>query len=473
MPCPRIGGAGRREPILLRVAARNRYFIFPAGEHLHFLYYFSFRNFQRISVLRLTRGPINHFMEHVATASKEKIFNATVLVAALGYFVDIYDLQLFNLVSKQSLGPLGLNLSQELIDRYDYLLFLWQMGGMLVGGLLWGILGDKLGRKSVLFGSILIYSLANIANGFVTDLNMYVLVRFIAGFGLAGELGAAITLVSEILHRESRGWGTMIVVTVGALGAVVANIIARTTTWQVSYFIGGGLGLMLLLLRVGTFESKMFDSVKHSEVQKGNFFMLFTDRKRFLKYLCCILVGLPVWYTIGILVKFADKFAAHSGVTGEAIKVGNAIMYAYIGLSVGDLFSGWLSQIWRSRRKTVFFFLGLTVVLVFLYLYLHNLSSGAFYFLIFMLGAATGFWALFVTIAAEQFGTNIRATVTTTAPNFVRGAVIPLVLGFQALQQHYDLVTATLIMGAISVGLSALATWYLKETFGKDLQYTE
>jgi MFS transporter, putative metabolite:H+ symporter len=406
-------------------------------------------------------------------------FNMVVLVAALGYFVDIYDLQLFNVVSKDSLRGIGI-LDPVVIDRYDYLLFLWQMCGMLVGGLLWGILGDQKGRMSVLFGSILIYSLANVANAFVVDLTQYSIVRFIAGVGLAGELGAAITLVSEIMHRESRGYGTLIVVAMGALGAVAAAVISNNPfvifglqPWQMAYIIGGVLGLVLLLLRVSTYESGMFEHMKHNnQIKKGNFLMLFTDRERFRKYLACILIGLPVWFCIGILIKFSDKFAAIVEVVGE-VKVGYAIMYAYLGLSVGDLISGLLSQLLKSRKKVVVAYLLFTIVLVFVFLFAKGLTANSYYFLCFMLGCATGYWALFVTIASEQFGTNIRATVTTTVPNFVRGAVVPIILGFKTLEMSMGAVNSALVVGGVCITLALIAIFSLKETFSKDLDYIE
>jgi MFS family permease len=282
---------------------------------------------------------------------KRSVLSLTVVVAALGYFVDIYDLQLFNLVAEKSLKGIGVTDPAQLSDL-NYQLFLYQMGGMLLGGLIWGVLGDKRGRKSILFGSILLYSLANIANGFVTSVPQYEAARLIAGLGLAGELGAAITLVSETMGSEHRGWGTMVVVTVGAMGAVAANLIAKNFEWQVAYFSGGGLGLALLALRVGTFESSMFNKTKESTASRGNLMLLFKSREVTLRYLACIMVGLPVWFMIGILIKFAPTFATATGVSGKAT-AGDAIMWAYIGLSVGDLVSGALSQWLRSRRKVV------------------------------------------------------------------------------------------------------------------------
>jgi MFS family permease len=411
--------------------------------------------------------------------STKNPFNLIVIVAALGYFVDIYDIQLFNVISKNSLIGIGIT-DKSIIDKYDYILFLWQMSGMLVGGLLWGILGDKKGRKSVLFGSILLYSLANIANAFVVDLNQYMIVRFFAGLGLAGELGAAITLVSEIMHKEHRGYGTMLVVTMGALGAVAAALISKAEftffglqSWQNAYIIGGILGLVLLTLRVGTYDSKMFDAVKSSNVKKGNFFMLFRSKDRFLKYLACICIGLPVWFCIGILMKFSEHFSLLSGIIGEPIQVGFVIMYSYLGLSVGDLISGLLSQLFKSRKKVVVGYLIATFVLTLVFLFAKNLTTEAYYLLCFMVGVCTGYWALFVTIASEQFGTNIRATVTSTVPNFVRGSVIPITLGFKSMEQSFGSVNSALIVGVICLTLAIVSVLSLKESFSEDLNYIE
>lgn len=403
----------------------------------------------------------------------------TVLVASLGYFVDIYDLQLFNVVSKSSLQGIGIS-DPALIDTYDYSLFLWQMGGMLAGGLLWGILGDKRGRKSILFGSILLYSLANLANAFVVNIEQYSAIRFLAGLGLAGELGAAITLVSEVMHREKRGYGTMAIVTMGALGAVAAALISKNQfqfwglmPWQVAYIIGGVLGLGLLALRFGTFESNMFHETKSADVEKGNFFMLFQNKERFIKYLACIVVGLPVWYCIGILIKFSEKFAGIGGVVGDPVKVGFAIMYAYLGLSAGDLLSGLFSQYFRSRKKVVFGYLIASAALCAYYLSATSISSTTFYWLCFLIGCGTGYWALFVSMATENFGTNIRATVSITVPNFVRGAVVPMTLSYKYLEHAHGSVWAAYVVGAVCLGLALLSLLAIPETFAKDLNYHE
>lgn len=403
----------------------------------------------------------------------------TIIVASLGYFVDIFDLQLFNIVSKSSISGIGIT-DKEMIDKYDYTLFLWQMTGMLVGGLLWGIIGDTKGRKNILFGSILMYSLANIANAFVMDMTSYSVIRFVAGLGLAGELGAAITLVNEIMHKDKRGYGTMVIVTMGALGAVAAVYISKLQlqwfglqTWQVMYIIGGILGLLLLALRMGTFESGMFDDVKKLAVKKGNFFMLFNNVTRMKRYLASIALGLPVWFGIGVLIKFSDKFAITNGVVGGEIQVPQAIVYAYLGLSFGDLLSGYLSQLFRNRKKVVLFYLLINVAVVLTFLFAKGLSVNSYYFLCFLIGAATGYWALFVTIASETFGTNIRATVTTTVPNFVRGALVPIMLSFKSLEPGMGNIAAALLIGVICMALSLLSLFVLPESFGKDLNFIE
>jgi MFS family permease len=403
----------------------------------------------------------------------------TILVASLGYFVDIFDLQLFNIVSKASLKGMGVT-DAALLAELDYTLFLWQMSGMLVGGLVWGILGDIKGRRNILLGSILIYSLANIANAFVTDMNQYAAIRFMAGIGLAGELGAAITLVNEILKKEKRGYGTMVIVTMGALGAVAAAYLNRLELsimglahWQVMYIIGGLLGLLLLTLRAGTHESQMFDEVKAQKVSKGNFFMLFSNRTRAIRYLACIAMGLPVWYCVGILVKFSEKFAANGQAVGGPFEMGQAIVFTYFGLSFGDLMSSYLSQLFKNRKKIVLVYLIGCIGVVLTFLLGRGFSVSFYYFLCFLIGTATGYWALFVTIASETFGTNIRATVTTTVPNFVRGATVPIVLSFKWLAGSMGDTKAALFIGGICLALSFIALLVLPETFGRDLHFVE
>jgi MFS family permease len=394
----------------------------------------------------------------------------TVLVAALGYFVDIYDLILFSIVRGKSLASLGLS-PAEVLDQGVFV-FNMQMFGMLLGGLVWGILGDKRGRLSVLFGSILLYSVANIANGFVHSVGQYGVLRFVAGVGLAGELGAGITLVTEIMGRESRGYGTTLVASIGILGAVVAALIGDSFSWQVAYFVGGGLGLGLLLLRVGLYESGMFEGVKASGVSRGNFLSLFKTWARAKRYLSIIFMAVPIWYGIGILVTFSPEIAKAMG-TAPLPKAGTAVMLAYIGLCVGDLASGALSQLMRSRKKVVGIFMGLTAASIALYFVIGGVSQTVFYASCAILGFSAGYWAIFVTMASEQFGTNIRATAATTAPNFVRGAVVLLTLSFKALKVSLGAREAAIVVGVGTLVVAAVSLFSLGETFGKDLDFVE
>ncbi len=411
----------------------------------------------------------------MTTPSASKTFSLIVLVAALGYFVDIYDLLLFSverIVSLKSiLGPTATDKEIKIIGKQ---LLNWQMGGMLIGGVFWGILGDKKGRLSVLFGSILLYSLANIANGFVQTVSQYAVLRFISGFGLAGELGAGITLVSETLSKEKRGIGTMIVATVGVFGAVVAGFMSNIIEdWRNSFFIGGGMGLILLLLRIGVFESGMYVKIKEQNVSRGNLLSLLSSRKKAVKYFNIILVTVPVWYVMGILVTFAPEMMKSMGVSSFIPNPGKCIMYAYLGITFGDLASGLLSQVLKSRKKALATFLSLTVIGVCLYFTWAPHSEVVFYTVICFIGFATGYWAVFMSTAAELFGTNIRSTVTTTAPNFVRGSLI-LVSWLVSIAENYlNSVQSAIIVGVVVLGIAVVALWNLEETFHKDLNYIE
>lgn len=398
------------------------------------------------------------------------LFSLPVLVAALGYFVDIYDLLLFSIVRKESLAQIGL--SQEAIANQGMDIIGHQMIGLMIGGIVWGMLGDKKGRLSVLFGSILLYSLANIANGFVQTAEQYSWCRFIAGIGLAGELGAGITLVSELLPKEKRGIATSMVAGIGLTGAVAAFFISQAFQWRTCYFIGGGLGLSLLLLRVTVFESGMYKQLAATKVSKGNFFMFFTDWDRFVKYLRCILIGLPTWYVIGILVSFSDKFGKEFGIT-EEVNPGKAVMYAYVAISIGDVLIGLLSQALKSRKKALFIFYAITAVGMILYFRQYNGSAAQMYMISALLGFGTGFWAIFVTMAAESFGTNLRATAATTVPNMVRGSLPLITLCYQKLQPSLGAIDAAAATGAGVMVITVLAAAFSRETFGRDLNYLE
>ena len=402
------------------------------------------------------------------------LLSLPVIVAALGYFVDIYDLLLFGIIRKPSLLSFGL--SETDVQLQGEVILKWQMWGLLLGGIISGIIADKKGRLSVLFGSIILYSLANIANGFVETVDQYKWVRFIAGLGLAGELGAGITLVSEIISKEKRGIATSLVAGIGLTGAVVAFIMKENFHWRTCYFIGGGLGLLLLVLRVSVFESGMFHQVKKMDVQRGNFFMLFNNADRFKRYLFGILIGLPTWFVIGVLVTFSSEFGEKFGIK-EKIDPGKAIMYAYAAISIGDILIGFVSQWLRSRKKALFLFYGITVLFMILFFtILWNGTASDMYWICAGLGFGTGFWAIFVTMGAEQFGTNLRATAATTIPNMVRGMLAIFILPlFQWLRgiEGVGYVNGGIYAAIIIMIITIIAALFTKETFNKDLNYLE
>jgi len=398
------------------------------------------------------------------------IFGLAVIVAALGYFVDIYDLLLFSIIRVPSLRSLGLD--DAAIAKDGLKIINIQMLGLLAGGIFWGILGDKKGRLNVLYASIILYSLGNIANGFVQTVNQYAAVRFITGFGLAGELGAGITLVSELLSKEKRGIGTSLVAGIGLTGAVFAFFIKEAFPWRTCYFIGGGLGFLLLFLRVGVLESGMFKNVQQSDTVRGNFVMLFTNGRRLKKYLTAILIGLPTWYVIGILITFSKEFAVKMNIQG-AVDPGKAVMFAYAGISIGDVLIGFISQWMRSRKKAVFLFYALTIVGVAWFFNLRDQPVNNLYAACAFLGFATGFWAIFVTMAAEQFGTNIRATVATTVPNMVRGSLNLVSWLFVGMQASMGYLKSGWITGIVVMAIAVVSLLFTEETFGKDLDYIE
>lgn len=395
-----------------------------------------------------------------------------IIIAALGYFVDVYDLILFIIVRVPSLEALGYS-GAELTQKGINLLNL-QMTGMLIGGIVWGVLGDKKGRLSVLFGTILLYSLANIFNGMITNIEQYYALRFVAGFGLAGELGIGITLIAEVMSKEKRGIGTSIVSGIGIAGAVVGFLVADQFDWRVAYYVGGGMGLLLLLLRVSVAESGMFAKVKTNEIKRGGFLQFLLVKKNFIKYLRCIFIGIPVWFTIGILVTLATELAKELHIVGEVVG-SRAVMYHYIGASVGALLMGLLSQQLRSRKKALIIALsGLIVTLTILFS-CNGVSNTIFYWMLLIIGIPNGYWSVFMASASEQFGTNIRATVTTTAPNFVRGAVVIITTIFTYLNANSELgfVGSTIVIGTVVLTLAMYSTIKTEDTFHKDLDYIE
>ncbi|HNM23956.1 MAG TPA: MFS transporter [Saprospiraceae bacterium] len=402
------------------------------------------------------------------------LFQLAVVVSALGFFVDVYDLLLFGIVRKPSLSALGLS-PEEVLTQGEWIISV-QMMGLLTGGIVWGILGDKKGRLRVLFGSILLYSIANILNGLVQTIPQYVALRFVAGVGLAGELGAGITLVSELLPKEKRGIASAMIASFGILGAVTAFLLNTVFDWRTCYFIGGGLGLALLLLRVSVRESALFAQMAQSEVSRGNFLMFFQKKERFLRYIRCILIGLPAWYIIGVLATFSDQFGKAFGIPD--IDPARAIVSLYFAIAFGDLSVGLLAQRLRSRKKALFVFYGIAIFFTVLFFLQQGGSASNFYRICMGLGYGTGFTVVYITMSAEQFGTNLRSTVATSVPNFIRGTVVLMVPIFRFLRGELGggddgVIFGALIVGVFTIAIAIIALGYIHETFGNDMNFLE
>ena len=428
-------------------------------------------SFSKCLILAVSEKPMTD------RASFRAALTLPVLVGALGYFVDIFDLLLFPIIKTPSLNALGVPAAQQL--EVGVRLLNWQMVGLLLGGILWGVLGDKRGRRSVLFGSIALYSFANLANAFVHGLPAYTACRFFAGLGLAGELGAAVTLVSEALPAQARGYGSSIVAGVGIFGAVAAGAVGKLFTahlgaggWTYAYLTGGALGLVLLALRMGLKESRLFEQTRDLDAPRGDFFMLFTSAGRFWRFLRCVLAGMPVWFVVGILVVNAESFAPALGVKGR-VENGMAVAWCYAGGAFGDLAAGAVSHAFRSRRKAVASYLAMATAGIVVFLLQRGFSSGAFYGLCAALGFSFGYWALIVTVASEQFGTNLRATVTTSVPNFIRGSLNPMAWAFLALKPRLGMLPAAAVVGGVVLLLAAASVGLMDESFGRDLDFLE
>jgi len=406
------------------------------------------------------------------TNKQYSLLSLPVIVAALGFFVDVFDLLLFGIVRKPSFRELGLS-PADILSKGELTVSI-QLTGMVIGGIIWGIIGDKYGRLKVLFGSILLYSLANIANGFVHDINWYIIIRFIAGLGLAGELGAGITLTAEILPKEKRGLAGTIIAVCGVLGGISAALLSKVISdWRTLYFIGGGIGLVLLALRVSVAESSMFTSLEKTKTTRGNYLLFLNNKDRFFRYLKGMLIGMPVWYCIGLLIFFADEFARQMGISG--VTPGNAILYQYIGLGLGDMSAGLISQALQSRKKALYIFYGIFIIFLYLFFTQQNSSPAWFYFICSGLGFGTGISVLYIITSAEQFGTNLRASASTSITNFVRGFAPLLLLIFKPLRDYNNLgyIKAAWVIGIAVMLISTAALYFTKESFGKDLDFTE
>lgn len=427
--------------------------------------------FRELLLLSRSVYNMNSLSASSNTSALRSVLSLPVIVASLGYFVDVYDLLLFNIVRVPSLKDLGL--SEGEISLIGAKIYNWQQAGLLIGGFFWGIWGDKMGRRSVLFGSILTYSLANIVCGFTNDVELYSILRFVAGLGLAGELGAGITLIAEILPKEHRGYGASVVASVGLAGAIAAFFAVKLTDWRMAYFIGGGMGLVLLALRVNVLESFLFEKgIKNNIFRSVQWWTIFTKRERLIRYLRCMGIALPTYLVIGIYATFGNEFAKALGIPGD-IQAGTCVLYTYIGVVTGDFFSGFLSQWLQSRRRAILAMMMMTFAGAVALLYGGIKSAETLYFCYAWLGFSIGYIAMFLTTTAEQFGTNLRATVTTSVANNVRATVLITLPVFQFLKPDWGVLQAGAAVGAVCFLLALLSLWKMEETYGKELDYVE
>lgn len=389
-------------------------------------------------------------------------------MSSLGYAVDLFDLILFTVVRIPSFADLHV---ADTVGVGALLLNL-QSAGLILGGFLWGTLSDRLGRVRVLFGSIALYSVANLANGFVTDVTQYGILRFLSGVGLAGEFGIAVTLLSEVLPVGSRAYGTIFVTAVGVVGGLSAGLAASALGWRAAFMVGGGLGLALLVLRFRLRESPLFLRVKDERIPRGNLRAFFADGRRARNFLACVLIGVPNWFSGGILLTFAPELAQRAGATGT-VSVATAVVLAYVGLGAGAALAGVLSERIGSRRWAIFSFMGAYALVVDLFLLPHGMPVAWYYALLFFSSFTTGYTALAVLVTSEIFGTNFRGTATTAMPNLVRGSVIFLTIALVALTPSMGLLNAALAVGTIVALLALLALRSIPETFGKSMAFVE
>lgn len=397
------------------------------------------------------------------------LITTAIIVSALGYFVDMYDVYLFNVVRIQSLSSLGVAEKDLLATGIS--IMDWTFSGMLIGGVVWGILGDKKGRLKVLFGSIIIYSLATFATSFVESVTQYKILRLIAGFGLAGELGAGVTLICELMKPAKRGYGTLLIAAMGLYGIVFASFIAHHFYWRTAYIIGSCMGIVLLILRVSVSESGLFEkSLANSNIRRGNFFRLITKKKLVFKYLKLILIGAPTTFVIGVMVSAAPEFGKQFGMK-EIPDAATALAVYYICTSTLEIFITLISQWLKSRKKTMCIALIIQLTAVVWFLYFPSQSLFGFYARCGVVGSF--YWPILMTTVSEQFGTDLRATATTTVPNFIRAIFIPLSFIFQLFKPSFGLINSVALVIIPTILISGVFALFTKETFGKDLDFYE
>jgi MFS family permease len=395
----------------------------------------------------------------------------TVVVAALGYFVDVVDLWLFSNLRVASLQDLGL-VPQEVTDVGAFLLNM-QQAGLLIGSVIWGVMGDRRGRASVMFGSIFLYSIGNILNAFVTSVPQYAALRFITGVGLAGEIGAGITLVCEILPTSKRGIGTTFVTGLGVAGAILAALMGKYLSWRTAFFVGGCMGLALFVLRVLTHDSGLFERMRaEAGVRRGSLFQLVRSRDRLIRFLSCIASGMPIYLTFSIFAVFSPELAPALGIH-EPIPVADVMLCVSVGLTLGDVLAGLLSQLMRKRKMPLVILVLLNCIVA--VTIVSEVFSTAFAYLILvgLLGLTSGYWACLITTAAEQFGTNIRATVTTMVPNLVRATAIPITIAFVELKSYLSIQNTVWVVTTVVFACAFWGLSHLRESFHTDLDFYE
>lgn len=407
--------------------------------------------------------------ENTITLTQAKILSLPVILAALGYFVDVMDVWIFAANRVASLKDLGVP-AEYILDVGVYLLNM-QMGGMFLGGLLFGVMGDKFGRTRVMFASILAYSIGTLANAFVQDIHTYAALRFISGVGLAGELGLAITLINEILPKEKRGYGAGIIAGFGIMGGVVAALMAHVIDWRVSYAIGGIAGLILLAFRMKVHESALFSTVPDG-TRRGSLWMLFSHRERAMKFIRWVCLTLPIWFIAGIMITFGPEIVKMK--YGIDITAAALIIVCTTAIAMGDFISAWISQIVKNRRVVIVFFMFTSLLAFLLFIETRlTLNEIEIFFLYILMSLGVGCWILCVTAASESFGTNLRATVTTAVPNFSRGSAVLTTLSIAGLKNYMSLIEAVLWVGLVVFSLAFWAILSAPETFGKPLDYLE
>ncbi len=405
-----------------------------------------------------------------ATIFRQRNLVLAIVASSMGFFVDLYDIIIVSVLRRSSLLDLGI--AEADLQAKGVLLLNTQMAGMLLGGFLWGMLGDKKGRLSVLFGSIALYSITTFLHAYAPNYEVYLLLRFLAGIGLAGELGAAVTLVSEQMPPKWRGMGPAIIGSFGMLGAVAGAYIGGHYSWQFTYQLGGGMGLVLLLLRLGVMESGLYRNLQGAQVRQGDLWLVLRDRKQLLKYCAIILMGFPGWFVNGVVMTFTPEIAAGMGMQ-EIPSVSMVFTVFFLGFTFGDFSCGLVSQWLQSRKKAIFRYLSAFTLLMITYFAIGYRSVQIYYTLFFLMGISVGYTIVLITNGAEMFGTNIRSLVTTSSLNLLRASVIPQATLFNLLTHSMGAAKAAALVGILSVAIAFWAYTQLEETFHKDLNYVD